>query len=340
MRAKKGVFFMLWSFIISCQLMIDQYNVPADGLDTTEFLFDVPKGSSARSLGPKLKKEGIIDDADGFVNYIKLSKEGGCIKAGRFSLNRSMTPQQILTKLCGTPIPNDKPFTVVEGWRIREIDHALAKEGWIKAGEYKKLAENPSQFKAPYALPKDTLEGYLYPETYMITPDRFDAKKFIQRQIDMLTNKFYTPNKQAIKSSKRSMNQLVIMASMLEREEPTKKNLTLVSGILWKRFDEPCPSRNPCTLGVDATSHYTLENWNDRKGLLRNLKDRSDPYNSRLREGLPPTAIGSPSIHSLNAALNPKGSVYWYYLHDKNQILRPAKNGRGHEQNRRKYNVR
>ncbi len=330
---------MLWSLILSCQLVIDQYNVPADASDSTEFIFEVPKGSNARSIGPKLKEAGIIDDADSFVSYVKLSKEGGCIKAGRFALKRNMSPQTILDTVCGTPLPNDKPFTVVEGWRIREIDRALAKEGWIQAGEYKKLAEDPSQFTAPYTLPEDTLEGYLYPETYMVTPDRFDPKKFIQRQLDMLTSKFYTPKEGQIKASKRSMHQLVIMASMLEREEPTKKNLALVSGILWKRFDEPCPSRNPCTLGVDATSHYTLEDWNDRKGLLRNLKDRSDPYNSRLREGLPPTAIGSPSIHSLNAALNPESSVYWYYLHDKNQILRPGRNGKEHERNRRKYNV-
>ena len=330
---------MLWALILSCQLVIDQYNVPADASDTTEFLFEVPKGSNARSIGPKLKEAGIIDDADTFVTYVKLSKEGGCIKAGRFSLQRSMSPQEILDAVCGTPLPNDKPFTVVEGWRIREIDRALAKAGWIQAGEYKKLAEDPSQFTAPYDLPKTTLEGYLYPETYMLTPDRFDAKQFIQRQINMLTEKFYTSNEAKIKASKRSMNELIIMASMLEREEPTKKNLALVSGILWKRLDEPCPSRNPCTLGVDATSHYTLEDWNDRKGLLRNLKNKRDPYNSRLREGLPPTAIGSPSIHSLDAALHPKDSVYWYYLHDKTQTLRPGRNGREHERNRRKYNV-
>ena len=329
---------MFW-MLMACDMMVEQYNVAADPTDTTEFIFTVPKGSNARKIGGPLQEIGVINDADDFTTYVKLSKQGSCIKAGRFPLNRSMTPEKILSTLCGTPMSNDKPFTILEGWRIREIDAALAKEGWIKAGEYKTLAEDPSLFSTPYALPKETLEGYLYPETYMLTPDRFDCKKFIQRQLDMLTETFYTPNKDGIQKSNRSMHELVIMASMLEREEPKIENRPMVAGILWKRLDEPCPSKHPCTLGVDATSHYTLEDWNDRKGLLRNLKNTKDPYNTRLREGLPPTAIGSPSIDSLKASLNPKSSVYWYYLHDSKQILRPARNGREHERNRRKYNV-
>ena len=73
---------------------------------------------------------------------------------------------------------------------------------------------------------------------------------------------------------------------------------------------------------IDATSHYTLEDWNDRKGLLRQLRDKSDPYNTRLRKGLPPTPIGAPGISALNATLSPETSEYWYYLHDLSQTIR------------------
>ena len=176
-------------------------------------------------------------------------------------------------------IADDKAFTVVEGWRIREIDAALAREGWIEAGEYKKLANDPSQFTAPFELPTRSLEGYLYPETYMLSPSQFTVKQFIQRQIDLLNKNFYEPNKAEIEASKRSFNEIVIMASLLEREEPKDENRGLVSGIIWKRLD------NDWNLGIDATSHYSLVDWNDRKGLLRNLRDRNDPYNTRLRQG-------------------------------------------------------
>jgi UPF0755 protein len=123
------------------------------------------------------------------------------------------------------------------------------------------------------------------------------------------------------------------MASMLEREEPTPSQRSLVAGILWKRLD------HGWKLGVDATSRYTLEEWNDRGAFLRQLRDANDPYNTRLREGLPPTAIGNPGLVSLEAALAPIESEYWYYLHDADKILRPGRNAAEHEALRRRYNV-
>lgn len=324
---------MLLYFFLACTMISEHLGTASDPTDSTEIIFAVPKGTSARGLGTHLAKANVINDADNFSNYVRITKEGSCIKAGRFSLNRAMTAKEIIEMLCGVPLHNDKPFTVLEGWRIREIDAALAKEGWIKAGEYSKLVQSPELFTAPFGLPKNSLEGYLYPETYMLTPDRFETKAFIQRQIDLLTENFYTPNKTAIAQSKRSFNELIIMGSMLEREEPKPKNRPLVAGILWKRLD------NNWNLGVDATSRYTLVEWNNRKNFIAKLEDPKEPYNTRLRSGLPPTAIGNPSTSSLEAALYPEDSEWWYYLHDKQQNIHPAKNNRGHEANRRKYNV-
>ena len=324
---------MLFSLFIGCTMVTDHLGSPADSTDTTEIIFEVPKGTIARSLGSHLVDAKVITSADNFNNYVKITKEGSCIKAGKFALNRSMSAKEILDTLCGVPIADDKPFTVVEGWRIREIDAALAKEGWITAGAYATLANDPSQFEAQFELPKDTLEGYLYPETYMLSPDRFSPKQFIQRQLKLLEDNFYLPNKKEITASRRTFDELVIMASMLEREEPKEENRPLVAGIIWKRLD------NKWNLGIDATSHYNLEDWNDRKGLLKALRDPKDPYNTRLRGGLPPTPIGSPSTKSLEAALHPVDSPYWYYLHDAQQNIRPAKSAAGHEANRKKYDV-
>ena len=324
---------MFWMMFFACDAVTEQYNVAADPSDDTEFIFTVPKGANARRLGTPLKKDGIIDDADDFVTYIKLSKEGSCIKAGKFSLKRSMTPKEILNTMCGTPLANDKPFTILEGWRIKEIDDALTKEGWITKGAYKKAVDNPSVFSADFPLPDDTLEGYLYPETYMLSPDQFTVQSFIQRQLNTLSKNFYTPNQSDIKASKRSFHEIIIMSSMLEREEPTPAQRPLVSGIIWKRLD------NGWHLGIDATSRYTLDVWNDRKAFLKKLRDPKDPYNTRLKPGLPPTPIGNASTASMEAALSPTQSKYWYYLHDSNKILRPAKDAKGHERNRKKYNV-
>lgn len=332
-KTKTRIYLMFILFGVACTLLQEHVGSPFDPNNTNEIIFEVPKGSTARSIAPELEQVGLIGSADDFVLYIKISKEGGCIKAGRFSLNPSMDAQGILDTVCGVPLANDKPFTVVEGWRIREIDAALTADGWIGAGEYAALAQDPSQFTAEFTLPQNTLEGYLYPETYLLSPDNFDVKNFIQRQINMHSDVFYSPNQKEIEDSSRTMGELVIMASMLEREEPKPAQRPLVAGILWKRID------NSWNLGVDATSRYTLDEWNDRRSFLKNLRDPEEAYNTRLKSGLPPTAIGNPSVHSLEAALSPTESEYWYYLHDSQQVLHPSKNAAGHERLRAKYNV-
>lgn len=321
------------ALLAGCSLAADHFGAPADPSATAPVVFEVPKGASVRTVAPALESAGLVASADDFVMYVKLTKEGGCIKAGRHELSASMSAGDLIAGMCGVPLANDVPFTVVEGWRIREIDAALVAKGWIEPGEYAALAAQPGRFSAPFPLPADSLEGYLYPETYSVTADRWDTEAFIQRQIDLFTERFAGPHAAAIEASPRSLGDLVIMASMLEREEPKPAQRPMVAGILWKRLD------NAWNLGVDATSRYTLAEWNDRQAFLVKLRDPTDPYNTRLRAGLPPTAIGNPAIDSLTAALSPVESEFWYYLHDADQVLHPSRNAAEHEAYRRKYNV-
>jgi UPF0755 protein len=319
--------------LLSCTLVADRLGEPKDPGDRTEHVFTVPKGATARALGNSLEAEGLVADADSFRFYVRWKGEGGCIKAGRFRLRPDMSASTILETLCGAPLPEDVPFTVVEGWRIREIDAAIAAAGLAPAGAYLAATGDASQYTAPFALPAGSLEGYLFPETYNVTPDRFEVAPFVQRQLDKLAERFYLPHKSDIDAG-RGMADLVIMASLLEREEPTPAQRKVVAGILWKRLD------HGWKLGVDATSRYTLPEWNDRSAFLDRLRDPSDPYNTRMRDGLPPTAIGNAGIVSLEAALAPVESEYWYYLHDADRNLHPGRNAAEHEALRRKYNVR
>ena len=324
---------MIWAFFLGCNMLseelADSYNQPADPDNHTEVVFDVPKGSRAGALGESLEDLGLVSSADDFSMYVKLSKEGGCIKAGKHILKPSMNASTIIKTLCGKPLANDQNLKIIEGWRIREIDAEVAKNTSYAEGDYKKWAEKPEEFTAVFPLPSDTLEGYLYPQTYKINPDRFDIKAFIQRQLDELGKVFYTPNKAAIEKSGKSFSDLIIVASMLEREEPKEERMPMVSGVIWKRL------KCDWFLGIDATSHYTLDVWNDQRGLLKKLEDLSDPYNTRKKKGLPPTPIGSPSIKALQAALNPTESDYWYYLHDGSQNIHWARTNFCHKKNKR-----
>lgn len=325
---------MLWALLISCATITNSIGTPADPSDSTPIEVTVPQGATPRSLGPLLAEAGAIKDADRFTMYVRLSSEGGCLKAGRHRVRRSMSAGEILQALCTAPLADDVPFTVLEGWRVREIDAALAAKGLALPGEYTRLAAQPKLFKAEFPLPSTSLEGYLFPETYAVDPSKFSTRAFIQRQIKTFEERFWkTETASGTKLGKRSLHQVVTMASMVVREEPEAAQRPMVAGILWKRLD------HSWNLGVDATSRYTLPVWNDRKAFLKKLRDPSDPYNTRKRSGLPPTAIGNPDLSSLNAALRPTASEYWYYLHDHDKVLRPSRSVQEHEAKRRQYNV-
>jgi len=305
------------------------FSSAADSSDTTTVVFEVPEGGTAGGLGGALLEDGLIDDELRWKLWLKQSEEGSCLKAGRFELSPSMTKPQLMETMCGVPLADEVPYTVVEGWRIRDIDADLAEREWIEPGEYTKAATDASKFTLPFELSGLTsLEGLLLPETYMVPEGGFESDRFIQRQLDLFGERFDLSG-----VGERRPYDVIIVASMLEREEPSPDQRPLVAGIIWKRLD------HGWQLGIDATSHYTLVDWNNRSAFLKMLKDPNDPYNTRMRKGLPPSPIGNPSSNSLEAAMNPVKSDYWYYLHDSKGVLHPARNAAQHDANRAKYNV-
>lgn len=294
--------------------------------------FEVPRGITGRALGARLAEAGLIQN-DLLWRYHLARRGGLAAKAGRFALSPGMTPAQIAEALEGVPLPDDLPFVIIEGWRLRDTDAALAAAGWIEPGAYIQAASRSEGYRASFPLPQGSLEGYLYPETYALPRTGFDVRALVQRQLDTFAARFWLEHEDEVKKSGRSLHDVVVMASLLEREEPLPEQRPLVAGILWKRIDAGVP------LGVDATSRYELAEWNDRRAFLKRLRDPEDPWNTRTRKGLPPGAIGSPTVDSLVSALRPKASEFWYYLHDGDRILRPSRNAREHEALRRQYNV-
>lgn len=302
------------------------------GVAGDDVVLEVPRGANARSVGALLEKENLVPSTTVF-RYVVWKRGGLALKAGKFSLSRTSTPFELATALEKAPLAEDEPFVVVEGWRLRDVDEALSHAGRCEAGAYLKATASRLGYTAPFTLPETTLEGYLYPETYMLPKGHVDPKVLVQKQLDLFAERVFTPLAEELRENKRSLHELVTMASMLEREEPTPSNRPMVAGILWKRIDLGYP------LGVDATSRYQLAEWNDRAAFLVKLRDPNDPYNSRHRKGLPPTPIGSPTLASFEAALRPTQSDFLYYLHDAQRQLHPSRNAEEHEALRKKYDV-
>jgi UPF0755 protein len=210
---------------------------PADAA-VVEFVVD--KGATGQLLGKKLLEQGLITDA--LFWRFHLRERGGLnAKAGKHKLSAAMSIPELAVALEKAPKADEVPFAMIEGWRLRDTDAALVERKLIKPGEYIAAASDAGRFKAPFPLPKAGLEGYLYPETYSIVVEGFSVEALIQRQLDTFVERFYTPQKKRIEAQKRSLHELVTMASMLEREDPTPSQRPVVAGILWKRIDMGFP---------------------------------------------------------------------------------------------------
>ena len=287
----------------------------------------VDKGATATSLAGALVSEGLVPSEMAWKVFLRTTA-ADCVQAGRQEVPRGASMQDVLDALCSKPDPLTIPITVIEGWTIRDIDASLAKQRLAEPGAFLEIAK-PDTVDAAFEITGPSLEGYLLPDTYAVDPEGFTALGFAKT----LVGAFHTRFAKQADLGGRSLHDVVVMASLLEREEPTSDNRPLVAGILWKRLDEGW------ALGVDATSRYGLADWSDRKAFLARLRNPDDPFNTRLRKGLPPHAIGSPSLDALRAATAPKSSPYYYYLHDRQGALHPAKDAAGHEANRRQFDV-
>ena len=311
-----------------------RFDVPTDPDRTEAVIVEVPKGATFRAMGRVLQENGLITTTTWWRIYPRLHPDAAGLKAGRHRIEANQSIRQIVQTLSENPLPEDVPLTLVEGWRLTDTDEALAKQGVIEPGAYLSAARRPDTFNVPFDLEgARDLEGYLLPETYAVPPGTLDVHTLIQRQLDAFFSRFVAPNREKLARSGRTLRATVIMASLLEREEPKPEIRPKVAGVLFKRLDAGTP------LGVDATSRFTLKSWNNRRAFLKKLRDPRDPYNTRLRRGLPPGPIGAPSLASLNAALEPQRSRYWYYLHDAQQRIHFARTAKEHEANRRRYNV-
>lgn len=297
-----------------------------------EVELEVPRGASKRRVGALLAGEGLVDPLVVRV-WLFSNPDAPGPKAGRHALSPSMNLPEMFEALASNPIPEDVPVTLVEGWRLRDADAFLAEAGRIEAGQYLQATSSTAGYTLSFPVEGATLAGYLLPDTYMVPPGNIEPRALVQRQLDAFAERFYAPHRAELEASGRTLRQVVIMASLLEREEPEPEVRPEVAGVLYNRLD----AREP--LGVDATSRYTLDDWSDRRAFLRMLRDPKDPWNTRLKAGLPPGPIGAPSLPSLLAALRPKKTSNWYYLHDKSQQIHFSKNAREHEAKRRKYDV-
>lgn len=308
---------------------------PVDAGSDKRVTVKIPKGSSVKQIAGILEEDDLIRSSIAFETFVRLRGLSGNLQAGSFIMKQNQGVSEIVEAL-RTGIGEEGVITIPEGFTVKDIDALLAEKGVIEAGEIITCAQT-CDFSSFEFLPKvsglaprgGTLEGYLFPETYFIDTNEFVAKFFLERLLGTFRNRVVEGLAGDLKKSKRSLHEIVTMASLIEEETRTDDERPTVSGILWKRFDAQMG------LGVDATVRYILEKQTG-KLTVKDLNDNS-AYNLRKFRGLPPGPIASPSLSAIRAALHPKETSYWYYLHGTDGQVHYAETNEEHNTNKFLY---
>ncbi|HLK56838.1 MAG TPA: endolytic transglycosylase MltG, partial [Chthonomonadaceae bacterium] len=261
----------------------------------------IPSRVSLMQIGGILQREGVIRSGLAFALTARFS--GKSLKAGHYKLSSDMTLDQILARMEAGP--NDSAsdtirVTIPEGYTLKQIADRLDSKGVTDGREFLRLAtshDGIAQLQADFPLPAETLEGYLFPDTYEFPPHTSPAQ-VLDAFLMNFSKRFARPYQQEI--GRKGLPTLVIEASLIEREAKKPEDRPRIAGVLDNRLQKGMK------LEIDATVLYALGHHKSRV-TYQDLKVES-PYNTYLHPGLPPGAIANPGLSSLLAALNPERS--------------------------------
>ncbi|MBM3251096.1 MAG: endolytic transglycosylase MltG [Candidatus Nealsonbacteria bacterium] len=300
-------FFVFIAIIFLFSLFIWQaIFLPKDLGFQGEAVFLINKGQGLEKIASELEEQGLIKNRYFFMVYIFTRKSATDLKAGQYQLSSSMTIAEIAEKI----ISGDRIkriLTVIEGWTVKDIQELLKDK--------------------PGTVPLES-EGYLFPDTYEIFPDD-SVEEIVEMMKANFERKLSSAMREEIASQGRTISEIVIMASLIEKEVRTFEDKKIVSGILWKRLKVGMP------LQVDATIIYITGKRTVRISIEETRID--SPYNTYKYPGLPVGPICNPGLESIKAAIEPEESEYWYYLSAPDGTTIFSKNLQEHNLAKAKY---
>jgi UPF0755 protein len=288
---------------------------PRHGAGHGTVVVTVPAGATAGEIGDLLADRGVVRSSFFFSLRARLSGDRAKLRSGRYALREGMSYGAALTAL--TTPPKAAPvvnITLAEGPSRREEAAKLRAAG-VK-GDYLAATRRSSRLDPrDYGAPRTTrtLEGFLYPATYQLRASQATAGRLVNRQLAAFKDAFAKVNMRTARRRNLSRYDVLIIASMIEREALVPRDRRLISAVIYNRLKEGIP------LGIDATLRYSLNQWT--KPLRVSELESDSAFNTRKRRGLPPTPIGNPGLAAMRAAANPANVSYLFY------VVRPCGNG-------------
>lgn len=270
--------------------------------------FVVLRGENLLQITTNLKEEGYIKSKIFFLLETIVTGNFKKFKAGIYNF-KGQDDLGIIKKLSsGQTVPVG--VTVIPGWSINDIAKNLEAKKIVQKKDFLNAVLNgvPSGFKEEFTFLQDApggagLEGYLFPDTYYIAANP-EPDDIARQMLENFSAKITPEMREKIAKQNKKIFDIVVMASMLEKEVRTEEDKKVVAGILWKRAAKGWP------LQVDSTLLYFLTS--DHPSLEDKYVD--SPYNTYKYGGLPKGPICNPGIESIEAAIDPVASDYLFYL--------------------------
>jgi UPF0755 protein len=267
---------------------------------------DIPMGSDTSEIADILKTAGVISKPQIFKIVSKLNGYDGKYQAGSHIVQKGLELDTLMRILSGKP--ESRKLTIPEGWTYKQIAKALADKD-IASQDKLNTAMNYESYDYDFLDQikninnrEFKLEGYLFPDTYEFGLNA-DAKSVINTMLSNLNNKLTKEHYKRAKEIGMSMDQVITLASIIEREVSSSSDRRLVSAVFHKRLkDNSYKKLESC-----ATLQYIFLNKEGKVHEQITYEDTKvdNAYNTYINEGLPPGPICSPGMDSINAALYP-----------------------------------
>ncbi len=270
----------------------------------------VPRGAGPRKVASLLAEAGVIDESDTgrFVFYLRhVARAAGRIKAGELAFRTDMSPRQAIDVLVkGTPVTYE--ITIPEGLRIDEIAELYQKAGLARYEEFVKKCRD-AKFVRSLGVPADSLEGFLFPDTYRFRKDT-PAEELIKTMVGRFNKVFDDRWRKRAKERGMTLLEVVTMASIVEKETGAPQERPLIAGVFYNRLEAGWKLQtDPTVIYAVLLSRGSFDGNLTRRDLMID-----NPYNTYRYPGLPPGPICNPGREALHAALWPAKTKYFFFV--------------------------
>jgi len=265
--------------------------------------FDVTPGSSLQRVARHLEEQGVISHSLLLRLLAKWHEQEQQIQAGRYTFVAPATADEVLQRLVRGDVDRVS-LTIPEGYNLQQIIDRIDEAGYGEASRLWQLAQD-QEFIASLGIEADSLEGYLFPETYRFVPGTTETA-LLRMMVEQLHRNLSAEKREAASGLGLSLHEHVTLASLIEKETGIVAEMPLISSVFHNRL------AINMRLQTDPTVVYGVEDYTGT--ITRRHLNTPTPYNTYIIYGLPPGPIASPGRAALHAAVFPEDSDYYYFV--------------------------